>query len=90
MQHLKRPPFPCSSCGECCKNIGNSSVLSNFDRGDGICKFLDRISNLCVIYENRPIFCKIETYYETYLEQKISWEKFVQMNIKICIKLQNK
>ena len=89
MTHLKRNPFPCNSCGQCCKRIANSEHLSQFDRGDGICKFLNISSNLCTIYDERPIFCRIEDYYEKYLKQKMSWEQFTQMNVDICVKFQN-
>lgn len=81
-------PFPCTSCGKCCRSIGKNSLLSLFDRGDGICKFLDETSNLCSIYKDRPIVCQIEAYYKRYLTKKMSWEQFVNLNIEACIKLQ--
>lgn len=89
MNHLKYTPFPCISCGKCCRNISNvPAPLSALDRGDGICKFLNEQNNLCSIYNERPIFCRIDAYYEKYLKQEMSWVQFVQINLDVCLKLQ--
>ncbi|WRD94158.1 YkgJ family cysteine cluster protein [Helicobacter pylori] len=47
--------FPCTSCGLCCKNITGIVELVGFDAGNGVCKFLDLETNLCKIYESRPL-----------------------------------
>ena len=77
--------FPCDKCGLCCKNIRFSSLSSELDRGDGICKHLK--NNLCEIYSQRPIFCNVDAYYEKFLAEKISREEFYKMNRAVCKKL---
>ncbi len=52
--------FPCTSCGLCCKNITGIIELIGFDAGNGVCKFLDLETNLCKIYESRPLICRID------------------------------
>ncbi|WQZ86776.1 YkgJ family cysteine cluster protein [Helicobacter pylori] len=52
--------FPCTSCGLCCKNITGIIELIEFDAGNGVCKFLDLETNLCKIYESRPLICRID------------------------------
>ena len=56
--------FPCTNCGLCCKNIKDVKELKNFDRGDGICKYLDLETNLCTIYDTRPDICNIDKMFE--------------------------
>ena len=77
--------FPCDKCGLCCKNIRFSSLSSELDRGDGVCKHLK--NNLCEIYSQRPIFCDVDAYYEKFLAEKISREEFYKMNRAVCKKL---
>ena len=77
--------FPCDKCGLCCKNIRFSSLSTELDRGDGVCKHLK--NNLCEIYSERPIFCNVEAYYEKFLAEKISREEFYDLNKKICKQL---
>ncbi len=52
--------FPCTSCGLCCKNITGIIELVGFDAGNGVCKFLDLETNLCKIYESRPLICRVD------------------------------
>ena len=65
--------FPCSSCGECCKQIGSALNVSHsnpiiqelFDKfpykanPDGSCEMLNN-ENQCKVYENRPLICNIK------------------------------
>lgn len=75
--------FDCDQCGACCRNIRRSTLLTEFDRGDGVCKHL-REDNLCAIYNQRPIICNVDAYYEKYLSNTISREDFYKMNYKAC------
>lgn len=77
-------PFPCSACGKCCKRVGLSEHTAFLDRGDSTCLYFDEESNLCTIYENRPLVCRVEDYYKTYLTEICSWEEFVQINRDAC------
>ena len=79
--------FPCIACGKCCWNIGNNTEAAYLDRGDGTCRHLDELSNSCKIYEHRPIFCRVEHYYDVYLREKLPWSEYVRINLEICKKL---
>ena len=78
--------FKCDCCGLCCRHIDRSPLLKNFDRGDGVCKFLSE-KNLCKIYKNRPDFCNVEVGYKKYFSEKWSWEEFLKKNYESCEEL---
>ncbi|MEG9531666.1 YkgJ family cysteine cluster protein [Mannheimia indoligenes] len=80
----KLAPFPCTACGKCCKRVGLAEETASLDRGDLICRYFDEQTNLCKIYENRPLVCRVEDYYKTYLTEVYSWEEFVALNVKVC------
>ena len=80
--------FPCTSCGLCCKNLGLSSEASKLNRGDGTCLHFDDNTNLCLIYEDRPLVCRVEDYYTKYLSETFKWDDFVALNLKVCETLQ--
>lgn len=83
-------PFPCIACGQCCRNVHLSPLTNYLSRGDGVCQYLDEDSNLCSIYEERPIFCNITNFFKIYLSDKILWTDFVEQNLVICRTLQYK
>ncbi|WP_240996189.1 YkgJ family cysteine cluster protein [Pseudomonas viridiflava] len=76
--------FPCTKCGLCCKNLDKSSIYSGLDRGDGTCVNFDSASNLCKIYEDRPLICKIDAYYERYLSASMTRNEYIAVNIQSC------
>ena len=79
--------FSCDCCGACCKNIRRSTFYTEeLDRGDGVCKHLTA-ENLCEIYSERPIYCNVDAYYEKFLSQSMSREKFYEMNHLACEQL---
>jgi len=82
--------FPCKQCGCCCRHIGKTYEGKDMALSNGICKYLDQVTNLCTIYEKRPIFCNVDAFYERYFFDKISREIFYQRNIKICSQLQRR
>lgn len=77
--------FSCDKCGECCKHLHLSSLYADLDRGDGVCKYL--VNNLCSIYQNRPIKCRIDESYALYFRNTYSLEEFYEINKAICNKL---
>lgn len=79
--------FSCDKCGECCKHLHLSSLYADLDRGDGVCKYL--VNNLCSIYQNRPIKCRIDESYELYFRKIYSLEEFYEINKTICDKLKH-
>ena len=80
--------FECDKCGECCRNLKGIRIYADLDRGDGTCKYLKE--NLCSIYDNRPLFCKIDDCYEIYFKDQYTLEEFYKLNHEICEKLKNK
>ena len=72
------------NCGACCKfDLNERSDLNNkltkkdidlinsMTSKDGWCKYLDRVSKKCLIYETRPHFCRVNefsTKYKAYLK----------------------
>ena len=79
--------FPCTACGKCCQNVDKSEQTKFLDRGDGTCYHFDENTKLCLIYENRPLVCRVEQYYQTYLKEIYEWEEFVKLKLEICQKL---
>ena len=79
--------FPCTACGKCCRNVHLSEQTAYLNRGDGICRYFDTETNLCKIYENRPLICRVEDYYKTHLSHIYEWDEFVKLKLEICQKL---
>lgn len=77
--------FPCVQCGECCRHIDLVPELAKYDRGDGVCAGLQ--GNLCGIYENRPLICRVDEAYERRFRGEYTREEFIRMNLEACRKL---
>lgn len=77
--------FPCDKCGACCRNLDKSSVYVSLDRGDGICRYLR--GNLCSIYEERPLLCRIDECYEKFFAETMTKEEYYRLNQQVCEKL---
>lgn len=74
--------FICDKCGECCRHLNNSEIYRALDRGDGVCRFLS--GNLCSVYNNRPIICRVDDAYEQFFKYKYSKEEYYKMNYQAC------
>jgi hypothetical protein len=77
--------FECDACGHCCRNLDKSSIYSELDRGDGTCKYL--VGDLCSIYENRPLICRVDESYEKFFKDIMSLEEYYKLNCEACIRL---
>lgn len=77
--------FKCDKCGICCRNLDKSSLYSDLDRGDGTCKYLK--GNLCSIYDNRPLPCRVDECYDLYFKNIMSREEYYEKNYAFCKKL---
>ena len=80
--------FVCTMCGECCRNLDKSDIYKELNRGDGICKYLE--GNMCTIYDNRPLLCRIDESYEYLFKDKISLDEYYNINYEVCKKLKEK
>lgn len=74
--------FKCNKCGACCRNIGGSLIYNELDRGDGICKYLE--GNLCSIYDQRPLMCRVDESYEIFWKHIMSIEDYYDLNYRAC------
>ena len=72
--------FECQKCGKCCTLFHlfpeDYEVRIKLDSGDGTCKYFDRASRLCTIYESRPIICNNARYYDEHLKDRMTREEF--------------
>ena len=80
--------FQCEQCGCCCRNIGKVAWAKDMALPNGICKYLNQSTNLCSIYNRRPIFCNVEAFYEKFYSNKMTKEKFFNLNKRECKKIQ--
>ena len=80
--------FLCDKCGCCCRKVGTSPIGKYLALENGICKYLDTATNLCTIYNERPIFCNVDKYYELFLANQMTKDVFFNLNKQICKELQ--
>ena len=80
--HL-RDMFDCDRCGLCCRNVWMNETYRSLDRGDGVCRYLQE-DNLCSIYEQRPLLCRIDYCYEAYYSEEMTREEFYKLNQYVC------
>lgn len=70
--------YLCDDCGECCKHFNPAQHDIDLVDEDGVCKYLDKKTNLCTIYETRPYFCRTKEYYEKDIKSTgISFEYYL-------------
>lgn len=74
--------FSCEKCGACCRALNDSAIYASLNRGDGVCKYLN--GNLCSIYENRPLLCRIDESYELFWKDMMDLEEYYRENYKAC------
>lgn len=74
--------FNCDRCGACCRALDSSSIYASLNRGDGVCKYLD--GNLCSIYENRPLLCRIDESYELLWKDIMDKGTYYRQNYEAC------
>ncbi|MBR1728262.1 MAG: YkgJ family cysteine cluster protein [Selenomonadaceae bacterium] len=81
--------FPCEKCGCCCRKVGEVFFAKYLALSDGSCKHLDQNSNLCKIYDQRPIFCRVDEFYDQKYSSEMSREEFYKINKELCKKFQD-
>lgn len=77
--------FKCDMCGKCCQNIGLSPIYAELDDGNGVCKYLK--GNLCSIYSDRPLLCRVDESYEAYFKDTMTKEEYYRLNYEVCDRL---
>ena len=81
--------FKCDMCGLCCQHVSLSDIYKHLDRGDGVCRYYEDETQMCSIYDRRPIICNVEVFYEHFMKRIMSKGLFFEMNYRICEKLKN-
>ena len=79
--------YRCDKCGKCCRNLNLNDLYDHLNRGDGVCRYLDEETNLCKIYNNRPLICNIDKAYNEYFKDYYSKEQYYKINKEICMSL---
>ena len=74
--------FKCDKCGKCCRKLNKSDIYKELHNGDGICKYLD--GNLCSIYLNRPLLCRVDECYELYFKESMTRDEYEKFNYEVC------
>lgn len=80
--------FSCDKCGECCRNLDKSPVYDDLHNGNGVCRYLQ--GNMCSIYNERPLVCRIDESYEVFFKDEMSYEDYLQLTYKCCEILKGK
>ena len=75
--------FPCDRCGICCETLIHLDEYKDLDDGTGHCRYYDRSSHLCTIYEHRPEKCNVLASYRYYQDQ-LSLEEYISLNVRGC------
>jgi Fe-S-cluster containining protein len=52
---------------------------------NGACKYYDPLLKLCTVYEQRPLKCRIDDYYEAHLIQTYSRKQYYELNVQACL-----
>lgn len=85
-------PFPCTSCGACCRRISLAVEYHKTDDPkdplyfpykwdeDGVCEMLQP-GNLCKVYHDRPLICNVERYAEY---MGVDRRAFFKLNVSAC------
>ncbi len=79
--------FKCDKCGECCRNLNLSEIYADLDSGNGVCKYL--CGNICSIYEERPLKCRVDECYYAFFSKEMTKEEYYQKNYEMCKQLKN-
>lgn len=74
--------FNCNKCSKCCENVGFNKELPSTN---GVCDYL--VDGLCSIYEKRPVFCRVDDFYENY-RSSMTLDEYYKANEAVCRKLQ--
>ncbi len=80
--------FECSKCGLCCQKVRGNRFFDLETTPEGDCIHYDHKTHLCDIYENRPIYCRVDDFYDLHLKDRMTREEYHQKIHDICRELQ--
>lgn len=81
--------FDCSCCGACCRHL---DIIPNFPYPsiigkNGICIYLNQDTNLCTIYDTRPLICRVDEQYDLNInnvKNTMSRSEYYKLQHEIC------
>lgn len=80
--------FVCDKCGLCCKNLKQfGDFYKELDDGTGVCIHFNSKTNLCGIYDQRPLKCRVEEGYLVYFQNDYTYEEYIRLTKAGCHKL---
>lgn len=82
--------FECCMCGECCKRLRDVADFIDvvpLDDGSGRCRYL--VSDRCSIYDERPIFCRVDDAYDQIFKDRISKDAYYKLCYDACKKMKD-
>lgn len=82
--------FKCDQCGLCCMHVNRAVIDYDINMENGVCRYFNKRTKLCEIYDDRPIFCNVDKFYEKYFRDKYSREDYYSVNYDICNKLKER
>ncbi len=82
--------FNCTCCGACCQQLEVfGQEYKWLDNGNGTCVYFDEKTNLCSVYEIRPLICRVDFGYSLYAS-KLSYDEYVRLTNIACNLLQKR
>ena len=76
--------FKCSKCGACCRRLdGAPGLLDALQGSTGSCVFFDKKTNLCKIYEQRFLECRVDENFRKKVFG-ITEEQYYELTEKLC------
>ncbi|WAC74594.1 YkgJ family cysteine cluster protein [Roseateles sp. SL47] len=76
--------FPCTGCGACCRALPAASALN---RGDGVCRHHDAVTQRCTIYAERPLICRVDDLYRERLAGQVTRRVYYLLQAQACVAL---
>lgn len=71
--------YKCDDCCACCMFWNPARYDPSLVDEFGICKHLDLKAKRCTIYKERPLFCRVNEWYDVVNKQNsISYEEFIR------------
>ena len=74
--------FKCDCCGKCCEKVSTAEIYQHLADKTGKCRYLK--NNLCSIYTNRPLICRVDEMYELYYKDSMTLVEYYELNYKAC------
>lgn len=76
--------FPCTACGACCRRL---PVVSPMALADGSCRHLDPGTNLCTVYAQRPLACRVDDVFRQHVAGVVPARVFYLLQANSCVTL---